>query len=220
MWIDQDNEEEDGLLNAPLTPARSVPERVAQTGPLLSVRDLVTSSASDTGGYGRRPRSFDVGAGETLAIVARRARARAVTALSILRLIPDPPGLHRRRAGSVEGQDLLKLSDAEIRSVRGNRIGDESSQEPMSSSSGIDGWLQWANRSTSTARTPVVARALGMARDLLQPCQDVRPASRIGAYPAPVSAGCGNARNDRDRRSLRATTDASPMSDNGARCDR
>ena len=70
--------------------------------------------------------------GETLALVGESGCGKSVTAMSILRLIPNPPG--RIVDGEIifEGQDLLKVSDAEMRSIRGNRIA-MVFQEPMTS---------------------------------------------------------------------------------------
>jgi oligopeptide transport system ATP-binding protein len=70
--------------------------------------------------------------GETLGLVGESGCGKSVTAMSILRLIPNPPG--RIVDGEIifEGQDLLKVSDAEMRSVRGNRIA-MIFQEPMTS---------------------------------------------------------------------------------------
>src|SRR5919205_3715866 len=75
--------------------------------------------------------SFHVEAGETLAVVGESGCGKSVTAMSILRLIPEPPG---RIAGSVrfQGRDLLKLSDREMRDIRGNEIS-MIFQEPMTS---------------------------------------------------------------------------------------
>jgi peptide/nickel transport system ATP-binding protein len=76
--------------------------------------------------------SFSLNAGEKLAIVGESGCGKSMTALSILRLVPDPPG--RIVAGSVrlDGRDLLKLPDAEMRKVRGNHIS-MIFQEPMTS---------------------------------------------------------------------------------------
>jgi oligopeptide transport system ATP-binding protein len=70
--------------------------------------------------------------GETLALVGESGCGKSVTAMSILRLIPNPPG--RIVDGSImfEGQDLLKMDDAEMRAIRGNRIA-MVFQEPMTS---------------------------------------------------------------------------------------
>ena len=75
--------------------------------------------------------SFHVEAGETLAIVGESGCGKSVTAMSILRLIPEPPG---KIAGSIrfEGRDLLKCSDREMREIRGNEIS-MIFQEPMTS---------------------------------------------------------------------------------------
>ena len=75
--------------------------------------------------------SFHVEAGETLAIVGESGCGKSVTAMSILRLIPEPPG---KIAGAIRfnGRDLLKLSDREMRSIRGNDIS-MIFQEPMTS---------------------------------------------------------------------------------------
>jgi peptide/nickel transport system ATP-binding protein len=75
--------------------------------------------------------SFAVGHGETVAIVGESGSGKSVTANSILRLIPEPPG---RIAGRIrfEGEDLLALSERAMRAIRGNRIS-MVFQEPMTS---------------------------------------------------------------------------------------
>src|ERR1700750_1381925 len=75
--------------------------------------------------------SFHVNEGETLAIVGESGCGKSVTSMSLMRLIPEPPG---RIAGSVRfaGKDLLQLSDHEMRAIRGNDIS-MIFQEPMTS---------------------------------------------------------------------------------------
>jgi len=75
--------------------------------------------------------SFAVVEGETLAIVGESGCGKSVTASSILRLIPEPPG---RIGGAIrfQGQDLLKLEEAAMRDIRGNDIS-MIFQEPMTS---------------------------------------------------------------------------------------
>src|SRR3982074_557896 len=75
--------------------------------------------------------SFHVNEGETLAIVGESGCGKSVTAMSLMRLIPEPPG---KIAGSVrfQGTDLLQLSEREMRAIRGNDIS-MIFQEPMTS---------------------------------------------------------------------------------------
>src|SRR5260370_25363543 len=75
--------------------------------------------------------SFKVDEGETLAIVGESGCGKSVTSMSLMRLIPEPPG---KIAGSVrfQGRDLLQLSQREMRAIRGNDIA-MIFQEPMSS---------------------------------------------------------------------------------------
>jgi peptide/nickel transport system ATP-binding protein len=75
--------------------------------------------------------SFEVNEGETLAIVGESGCGKSVTANSILRLVPEPPG---KIAGTIrfQGRDLLKASEREMRDIRGNDIS-MIFQEPMTS---------------------------------------------------------------------------------------
>ena len=76
--------------------------------------------------------SFDVNAGETVAVVGESGSGKSVTALSVLRLIPSPPG--KIVSGEIRfgGRDLLSIPEEEVRSIRGNRIA-MIFQEPMTS---------------------------------------------------------------------------------------
>jgi peptide/nickel transport system ATP-binding protein len=76
--------------------------------------------------------SFSVRRGETLAIVGESGCGKSVTALSIMRLVPDPPGRIVGGTVTLEGTDLLSLDEAEMRKVRGNRVS-MIFQEPMTS---------------------------------------------------------------------------------------
>ena len=101
--------------------------------PLLQVKDLRTYFYTEEGlvkavdGV-----TFDVQEGETLALVGESGCGKSISALSLLKLIPIPPG--RIVSGEVlfDGDDLLQLDESEIRKIRGNRIS-MVFQEPMTS---------------------------------------------------------------------------------------
>ena len=63
--------------------------------------------------------SFNLKEGETLGIVGESGCGKSVTMMSMMRLIPSPPGKVVAGSALYQGKDLLKLSDAEIRDIRG-----------------------------------------------------------------------------------------------------
>ncbi len=108
-------------------------DQSAERLPLLRVRDLRTSFNTPEGKITAvNGISFDVEHGETLALVGESGCGKSVSALSILRLVPNPPGVIECGEVVFEGTDLLKLSEREMQLVRGVGIG-MIFQEPMSS---------------------------------------------------------------------------------------
>lgn len=100
---------------------------------LLQVKGLKTSFYTESGVVRAIDGvSFDVYKGETLGIVGESGCGKSVTSMSILRLIPQPPG--KIEAGEIlfDGEDLTKISDEKIRDIRGNKIS-MIFQEPMTS---------------------------------------------------------------------------------------
>ena len=101
--------------------------------PLLVVNDLHTEFRTGAGlvravdGI-----SYTVDPGETVAIVGESGSGKSVSALSVLRLIPDPPGRITQGEIRFAGRDIMQLTDAEMREVRGGDIG-MVFQEPMTS---------------------------------------------------------------------------------------
>jgi oligopeptide transport system ATP-binding protein len=102
-------------------------------GTLLQVRDLRTQFNTEEGiVHAVDGVSYDVEEGETLGLVGESGCGKSVSALSILRLIPNPPGKIVGGEIFFEGQDILKMSEEEVRHIRGNRIA-MVFQEPMTS---------------------------------------------------------------------------------------
>lgn len=100
---------------------------------LLQVRDLKTYFYTDAGVVRAVDGvSYDLKEGETLGLVGESGCGKSVSALSILRLIANPPGKIIGGEIFFEGKDLLKISEEEIRSIRGNHIA-MIFQEPMTS---------------------------------------------------------------------------------------
>jgi oligopeptide/dipeptide ABC transporter ATP-binding protein len=106
---------------------------MTDAAPLLEVQDLQTFfHAEGTVARAVDGVSFTVGAGETLAIVGESGSGKSVTSLSIMRLVPIPPGEIAGGRVLFRGRDLLALPEPEMRHIRGNEIG-MIFQEPMSS---------------------------------------------------------------------------------------
>jgi peptide/nickel transport system ATP-binding protein len=131
--------------------------------------------------------SFHVAQGETLAIVGESGCGKSVTAMSILRLIPQPPG---KIAGAIrlEGRDLLALDDRAMRDIRGNDIS-MIFQEPMTSLNPV---LSIGRQLGETLRLhqgldhkAAQARAMAMLNLVGIP----EPARRLGEYPHQMSGG-------------------------------
>ena len=123
-----------------------------------------------------------------MAIVGESGCGKSVSAMSILRLIPDPPGRIVKGQVLFEGRDLLKLSDAEIRDMRGREIA-MVFQEPMTSLNPVftvgRQLTETLFRHTNMSDTEVKARAL----DLLRQVGISDPARRLTQFPHHLSGG-------------------------------
>ena len=100
---------------------------------LMEVKDLTTRFYTEDGAvHAVNGISYAVEEGETLGVVGESGCGKSVHALSIMRLIPQPPGKIERGEVIFDGRDLLKLSEAEMRQVRGSEIA-MVFQDPMTS---------------------------------------------------------------------------------------
>src|SRR5574342_951246 len=106
---------------------------LTKTDTLVSVENLKTYFYTEDGVVPAIDGvSFEVRKGETLAIVGESGSGKSVTSLSIMRLIPSPPGKMVEGDIKFHGESLLEKSDKEMRSIRGNKIS-MIFQEPMTS---------------------------------------------------------------------------------------
>ena len=157
--------------------------------PLLAIEDLQTHFFTRDGVVRAVDGvSYAVEAGETLAVVGESGCGKSVTALSILRLVPSPPG--RIVGGTIrfEGVDLLQIGEGEMRRIRGNEIS-MIFQEPMTSLNPV---LTVSRQITETlilhqglTARAAAARAIEMLRLVRIP----EPERRARQYPHELSGG-------------------------------
>ncbi|MGJ4925877.1 ABC transporter ATP-binding protein [Bradyrhizobium sp. HKCCYLS2038] len=156
--------------------------------PLLEVENLQVHFRTPTGiNRAVDGVSFHVNPGETLAIVGESGCGKSVTSMSMMRLIPEPPG---KIAGSIklEGRELLKLSDREMRALRGNDIS-MIFQEPMTSLNPV---LTVGRQIGETLRLHQGLdrdAAENRAVEMLSLVGIPEPARRVREYPHQLSGG-------------------------------
>jgi oligopeptide/dipeptide ABC transporter ATP-binding protein len=156
---------------------------------LLSVRDLVVGF--DSGGKVARAVdgvSFDVHRGKTLGIVGESGCGKSVTAFSIMRLLPQPHG--RILGGKIEfeGANLAGASDAEMRRVRGGRIG-MIFQEPLSALNPVQTIGRQLAEAILLHRDVDKREAIERSVALLAKVGIPSPQIRINEYPHQLSGG-------------------------------
>ena len=132
--------------------------------------------------------SFEVGRSETLAIVGESGCGKSMTALSIMRLIPDPPG--KIVAGSVrlDGKDLLKISEEAMRDVRGNDVS-MIFQEPMTSLNPVLRIGDQIAEALILHQDMTKEQALKRSVEMLGLVRIPEPAQRAREYPHQLSGG-------------------------------
>jgi peptide/nickel transport system ATP-binding protein len=132
--------------------------------------------------------SFSVRAGETLAIVGESGCGKSVTALSLIRLIPSPPGRIIAGRVTLDGTDLMTLDEPAMRGLRGNKIS-MIFQEPMTA---LNPLLTIGRQVAETlilhqnlSRFAAQAKAVEMLRHVKIP----EPEQRVREYPHQLSGG-------------------------------
>ncbi|MCP4297830.1 MAG: ABC transporter ATP-binding protein [Proteobacteria bacterium] len=156
---------------------------------ILSVKGLKTYFGTDEGVLKAvEDVSFDLKAGDTLGIVGESGSGKSVTNLSLMRLIPTPPGKIVGGEVNFEGQDLLQLSEKEMRKIRGNKIS-MIFQDPMTC---LNPFLKV---STQMMETFVLHQGMGKKKAYEESIEMLRmvgipaPEKRIDEYPHQFSGG-------------------------------
>lgn len=159
------------------------------SGPLLELQDLQVGF--DTGRkviHPVRGVSLAIYPGQTVALVGESGCGKSVSALSILRLIPQPPGRYTGGRIMFDGRDLLKLSQREMRAVRGREIA-MIFQEPMTSLNPVYTVGDQIMEAVVLHQRVNTRRAREIAEQSLRDVGIADPARRLDEYPHQLSGG-------------------------------
>ena len=155
---------------------------------LLEVEDLRTSFATEDGEFSAVDGvSFELDAGRTLGLVGESGCGKSVTSLSIMGLVPQPPG---RVQGSIrfDGEDLLSMPASEMRELRGNRLS-MIFQEPMTSLNPAFTVGEQIAEAILRHRKTSRAEAKSLAIAMLAKVRIPSPERRYDEYPHRLSGG-------------------------------
>jgi peptide/nickel transport system ATP-binding protein len=156
---------------------------------LLEVKDLVTEFRTEHGTVRAVDQvSFEVAPGRTIGVVGESGCGKSVTALSIMRLIPNPPG--RIAGGSIHyrGTDLLTLDDRAMRDIRGNQIS-MIFQEPMTSLNPVFTVGDQVAEAVRLHQKKTRSQAMEVAVEMFRLVGIPSPADRVKSYPHQLSGG-------------------------------
>jgi peptide/nickel transport system ATP-binding protein/oligopeptide transport system ATP-binding protein len=157
--------------------------------PLLQVQDLHTYFETDEGLLRAvNGIDFDIRRGETLGLVGESGCGKSVSALSIMKLIPEPPGRIAKGRILFERNDLVTMTEAEMRGIRGNAIS-MIFQEPMTSLNPVHRVGDQIAEAIRLHQNADQAEARRRAVDLLAKVGIPDPQRRTREYPFQLSGG-------------------------------
>lgn len=132
--------------------------------------------------------SFNIKKGETLAVVGESGCGKSITAMSIMKLIPSPPGVIKGGEILFEDRDILKLTDSELRNIRGNNIS-VIFQEPMTSLNPVFTVGFQIEEAVILHRKLSKSEARKTAVDMLKMVGIPRAEKIVDSYPHELSGG-------------------------------
>jgi peptide/nickel transport system ATP-binding protein len=157
--------------------------------PLLQVRDLITAFDTDDGLIRAVDHvSFDIARGQTLGIVGESGCGKSVTAMSLVRLLPQPAGKILQGEVIFKGRDLTKLKPEELRKIRGNEIG-VIFQEPMTALNPVQRIGKQIAECFILHKTMSRKDAWHAAIEMLRLVKIPAPELRAADYPHQLSGG-------------------------------
>jgi len=157
--------------------------------PLLEIEDLHTHFDTLQGEVRSvNGVSLRVEAGQTVGVVGESGCGKSVTALSVMRLVPTPPGRFAAGAIRYRGTDLLQLSEPEMRKIRGNRIS-MIFQEPMTSLNPVLTVGRQIAETVMLHQQVGSREAMERATEMLRLVQIPEPQRRVNEYPHELSGG-------------------------------
>src|SRR6266568_6006956 len=158
-------------------------------GKLLTVKNLRTYFETEDGVVKAVDGiDFELSRGQTLGIVGESGSGKSVASLSIMRLIPNPPGKIVSGEVKLDGDDLLKLSPGEIRDVRGKRVA-MIFQDPMTS---LNPFMRISKQLMEVTQLHLgysSAQAYEHALDMLEQVGIADARARADSYPHELSGG-------------------------------
>ncbi|HWV25383.1 MAG TPA: ABC transporter ATP-binding protein [Thermomicrobiales bacterium] len=157
--------------------------------PLLEVKNLKTQFFTQDGVVKAVDDvSFYVMPGETLGVVGESGSGKSITGLSLMRLIPSPPGKIVNGEVIFQGKDILKMSESQVRSIRGNDIA-MIFQDPMTSLNPVLTINRQISESLMLHMGMNKAQSRARAIELLEMVGIPNPAARVDQYPHQFSGG-------------------------------
>ena len=168
---------------------RHLPSEAGEEKPLLEIRDLRTEFRSGGSVFAAVDGvSFSLAEGETLGIVGESGCGKSVTSLSIMRLVPSPPGRIASGEIRLQGRNLLDLPESAMRAVRGDTVS-MIFQEPMTSLNPVQTVGEQIIEAIRLHRPVTAAEARARALEMLKLVRIPSPETRVDEYPHQLSGG-------------------------------